>query len=261
MAKRNGSTGETAGGRLDTLRAQIGALLARKRELGAATGQPDSDDPLAWAARAGQAGAEIAAIDQALPMLEAEARAAEAQIRAAHDAEQAAAAERMRGEIPERLGVVVGAVDALDVALDALLKHEQAIRALGGWVPQTYTAGLRQAVNGFRGDMRRAYPELVGLPPKRSQHAALLADARAELERREAGLETARHMDEGPRGEVAGDKKRLIERMEYAVDQARRRVGDLEAGPAQTSQRRQPEPRPDDRPAGVQHGRASYWEE
>lgn len=267
MAKRNGNSGETAGGRLETLRAQIGALWARKRELTTATAQPDGDDPLAWVARAGAAGAELAAIDKALPMLEAEVRAAADQLRAGQEAEQAAAAERMRAEIPDRLRVVVDAVAALDVALGGLLSHEQAIRALGGWVPASYTAGLRQAVNGFRGQMRREYPDLVGLPAKLSRQEALLVDARAELARRRALLEEARRMDEGPRGELASDKKRIVESLKHAVDGAEQRLRDVQAGPADPVDRRQPEPRPaaEPRPDPVvvldDRGRASYWED
>lgn len=275
MAKRNGNSGETAGGRLETLRAQIGALWARKRELTTATAQPDGDDPLAWVARAGAAGAELAAIDKALPMLEAEVRAAADQLRAAQEAEQAAAAERMRAEIPDRLRVVVDAVAALDVALGGLLSHEQAIRALGGWVPASYTAGLRQAVNGFRGEMRREYPDLVGLPAKLSRQQELLLNARAELKQREEGLAKARQVDEGPRHEYAADKKRLVKAAERAVARARQHVTDCEAGPVKAGPveagpvearpdgdgRPDAEPRPDPVVVLDDRGRASYWED
>lgn len=270
MAKRE--EGQTAGSRLEILRAQMSALLTRKRELSATTSQPDTNDPVGWAAKAGVAGAEVAAIDRALPMLEAEARAAEAQLKAAREAEAAEAAERMRGELPGKLDDVIAATSTLSQALDALLRHEQAIRALGGWVPQSYTGGLRQALSVFLGNVRRDYPELLGLAPGPTTADKVLADARAEVVRRQELLEQAKQMGIGPRGELAPDKDRLIAERKTQLESARRRVKELEAAAKEPRPKLEPvktkapiparQAEPKDAPAaGPDRPRTGYWEE
>lgn len=228
MAAKSNGNGQTAGQRLQALRDQIGALGKRRQELGQDLAKPDVDNAEAWVKGAAVAGAEVTAIDRALPLLQAEARAAEAQLKAARERENQDAAERMRAEVPGKLADVIKAADVLGQALDAMFQHEHGIRALGGWVPQTYCWGLRQALGTARGEWRKVWPQLMGLPPAPSREEQILADATREVERAQEALRQAERIDEGWRGELTHEKKVLIENCTSHLAWARQRVKDCE---------------------------------
>lgn len=248
MAKREN---QTAGGRLESLRAQIEALQARKRELQAVTERPDGADPVAWVAKAGQAGAELAAIGQALGMLQDEARAAERLLAEAKREETARAAQAARDGIPAKLADVLRAADALGEALAELGRQESLVRALGGWVPATGGRILAQALGSWRGMMRQSWPQILGETPAPSREQSALAEAKAELQRARELLAQAERIDEGRRGELGSDKARLIEDRQEALAMAQQRVRDCETWAKEGKPARPAVAKPEEPPAMV----------
>lgn len=194
MARKHGEQA-TAGQRLQALRDQIGALLKRKQELGALTTQPDTENAPEWVDKAAPSLGELAAIDKALPALEAEARAAEEQLKAQHAEEMAAAAEMARTGLEPKLQAVVDALQPLDAAFRDLAQQEQLCLAYGGWLPQTGGQILAASLASFRGYLKADWPHLLGLPRKPTRWEQILAQARFDLQAAERKL-----------AEVKGDK-------------------------------------------------------
>ncbi len=225
MAKRNGN-GETAGSRLETLRAQIGALLKRRGELDGE--QPDLADPVGWVARRAAASGEMAAIEAMLGALRAEEAAAEAQLREAGREETAAAAAALRAGLEPLLNVVADRCDALDAALRDVEAQVAAIKGLGGWVPPTGVEPLRHALQQTRGSWRQSWPGLVNEPPRSTPAERAVADARGQVARIKQLLDDARRRAPGPRGEMDGDNSRLVEMYTASLRAAEERLAILE---------------------------------
>jgi hypothetical protein len=192
MAQKNNGNGQTAGKRLQALRDQLLALLRRKEELAAVEGRPDLDDPAGWVEKAKKAAGERAALERIIPALTTQAEAAEAQLAEMRKEETLAAAIAAQAGLAPRLADVVKAIDALGPALDALAGQEALCKALGGWCPQTPAGILRGALGAFRWQMRRDWPELVGLPPKLTPHEQTRQMLKAELVSAEQDLRNAR---------------------------------------------------------------------
>lgn len=215
------------GARLQTLRDQIAGMIERRRALGA-DATPDTTRPGEWVKTRAAATAEIAAIDDMLPALQAEEAAAAAQLAEAAREQKAAAAAAMREDLTPLLRDVVAAVDQLDVALARLESQELAIRQLGSWVPATYSGLLRNALVSARGSWRRDWPGLVGVPPATDKKAAALAEARREVARLIELREAAIARGDGPMGVLATDNKKLVASYDAALSSARQRVKELE---------------------------------
>jgi hypothetical protein len=186
--KRNNGEGQTAGQRLQALRAQIAALRQRKTELAALDRQPDGVDPAGWVDQVKAALGEAAAIERVLPNLEEQARAAEAQLAEVRRADTERAFAAARAGLEPRLVALIEATAALEVELGALHEQEALCRALGGWCPNTYSGYFGPALAGARGGWRREWPELLGLPRNPTPQEARIAEVRAEVTRAEEML-------------------------------------------------------------------------
>lgn len=224
MARKE--VGQTAGSRLETLRAQIGALVKRRTALQAE--QPDTADPAGWVAKRAAAAGELAALETMIGALRAEEGAAEAQLREAAREETALAAAELRAGLEPLLAIVADKADALDDALKDVETQTAAIRAMGGWSPPTGIEPLRHALAQTRGSWRKAWPGLVDAPPRSTPAEQAIADARGEVLRLKRLRDEARQRGPGPRGELDGDNARLVEMYTVSLRQAEDRLATLE---------------------------------